>query len=202
MVVSFLLGWKELYKECMGCSKCRLSGSRSRVVFGEGNMKARLMFVGEAPGADEDATGKPFVGKAGQLLTKGLEALNLYRDKDYYICNVCKCRPENNRTPMDDEAELCLPYLRNQTALIRPRIIICLGATSMKFLINKDWRITRDRGKWVNKNGFYLMATFHPAALFRDESKKILFWQDLKSIRKKYDEITKQEEEEENKKED
>lgn len=196
-----MLGWRELYNECMNCSKCRLSGSKSRVVFGEGNMKARLMFVGEAPGADEDATGRPFVGKAGQLLTTGLEALNLYRDKDYYICNVCKCRPEHNRTPQDDEAELCLPYLRNQTALIRPRIIICLGAVSMKFLINKDWRITRDRGKWVNKNGFYLMATFHPAALFRDESKKILFWQDLKIIRKKYDEIIKQEEAEENKKE-
>lgn len=158
-------------------------------MFGEGNPKSSIMFVGEAPGADEDITGKPFVGKAGQLLTKGLEKLELYRDKDYYICNVCKCRPENNRTPQDDEAEICLPYLRNQAALIKPKIIVCLGSVASRMVIDKEIRITRDRGKWVERKGVYMLATFHPAALFRDESKKILFWQDLKSIKKRYEEI-------------
>jgi uracil-DNA glycosylase len=159
------------------------------MVFGEGNLKAHIMFIGEAPGADEDKQGLPFVGKAGQLLTKGLTALDLIRGRDYYICNICKCRPENNRTPFDDEAEACLPYLRNQVALIRPRIIVCLGATAMKYVIGRDCRITRDRGKWIEKRGFHMMATFHPAALFRDEAKKALFWQDLKSIKAKYDEL-------------
>lgn len=158
-------------------------------MFGEGNPKSSIMFVGEAPGADEDRTGKPFVGKAGQLLTKGLETLELYRDKDYYICNVCKCRPENNRTPQDDEAEICLPYLRNQAALIKPKIIVCLGSVASRMVIDKELRITRDRGKWVERKGVYMLATFHPAALFRDESKKILFWQDLKSIKKRFEEI-------------
>lgn len=189
MVVSILLSWRELYNECSNCKKCRLSESRSRIVFGEGNPKSSIMFVGEAPGADEDRTGKPFVGKAGQLLTKGLETLELYRDKDYYICNVCKCRPENNRTPQDDEAEICLPYLRNQAALIKPKIIVCLGSVASRMVIDKELRITRDRGKWVERKGVYMLATFHPAALFRDESKKILFWQDLKSIKKRFEEI-------------
>jgi uracil-DNA glycosylase len=159
------------------------------MVFGEGNPTAPIMFVGEAPGADEDEEGKPFVGKAGQLLTKGLTALDLIRDRDYYICNVCKCRPENNRTPYDEEAESCLPFLRNQVALVKPKIIVCLGATAMRHVIDKDWKITRDRGKWVERKGYYMIATFHPAALFRDESKKALFWQDLKGIKKKYDEL-------------
>lgn len=163
------------------------------MVFGEGNIKAPIMFIGEAPGADEDRTGKPFVGRAGQLLTKGLLALDLKRDEHYYICNVCKCRPENNRTPNEEEAKTCLPYLRNQVALVKPKIIICLGATSLKYVMGPEYRITRDRGKWIERKGYYIMATFHPAALFRDESKKRLFWQDLKSIREKYDSLFKSE---------
>lgn len=159
------------------------------MVFGDGNPRSTIMFIGEAPGADEDAQGLPFVGKAGQLLDKALVALNFSRQKDYYICNVCKCRPENNRTPKEEEAEACIPYLRNQVALVKPKIIICLGATAMKYVLGNDWRITRDRGKWVERKGFYIMPTFHPAAIFRDESKKKLFWDDLKSLRKKYDEI-------------
>ncbi|MDT8719621.1 uracil-DNA glycosylase [Clostridium sp. 19966] len=186
-----MLSWKELYAECTNCSKCGLYANRTHMVFGEGNMKAEIMFIGEAPGADEDRTGLPFVGRAGQLLTKGLTSLDLVRGRDYYICNVCKCRPENNRTPQDEEAEACLPYLRNQVALVRPKIIVALGATAMKFVIDKDWKITRDRGKWIERKGFYMMATFHPAAIFRDESKKALFWEDLKSIKEKYIEICK-----------
>lgn len=184
-----LLNWKELYNECCDCRKCGLGDKRTNMVFGEGNLKAPIMFIGEAPGGDEDREGLPFVGKAGQLLTKGLTSLDLIRGRDYYICNVCKCRPENNRTPNDEEAEACLPYLRNQVALIRPKIIVCLGAIAMKHVIDKDWRITRDRGKWIERKGFHMIATFHPAALFRDESKKALFWQDLKSVKAKYEEL-------------
>ncbi|OFI05496.1 uracil DNA glycosylase superfamily protein [Clostridium acetireducens DSM 10703] len=184
-----MLKWRELYEECYDCDKCNLAKKRNNMVFGEGNSKANLMFIGEAPGADEDKLGRPFVGRAGQLLEKGLTALNLNREKHYYICNICKCRPENNRVPTEQEAEACLPYLRNQVALVKPKIIVCLGATAMKYIIDKDWKITRDRGKWVEKKGIYLMATFHPAALFRDESKKVLFWSDLKGIKKKYEEL-------------
>jgi uracil-DNA glycosylase len=180
-----MLSWKELYNECNSCNKCPLCKNRKNMVFGEGNIKASIMFIGEAPGADEDITGKPFVGKAGQLLTKGLIAIGLQREKDYYICNICKCRPENNRTPIEEEAEACLPYLRNQFALIKPKIVVALGATAMKYIISKNGKITTQHGKWTEKNGCQLMATFHPAALFRDESKKLLFWQDIKSIKAK-----------------
>jgi DNA polymerase len=184
-----MLQWKELYEECKKCDKCDLNKSRTNMVFGEGNLKADIIFIGEAPGADEDRTGRPFVGRAGQLLDKGLRALDILRGRDYYICNVCKCRPENNRTPDDDEALKCLPYLRNQVALVKPKIIVCLGAVAMRYVLGGDFRITRDRGKWVERKGINIVATFHPAALFRDENKKILFWQDLKSIKKKYEEI-------------
>lgn len=184
-----MLQWKELYNECINCYKCPLGDKRKNMVFGEGNLNAKLMFIGEAPGADEDETGRPFVGRAGQLLTKGLSALDLIRDRDYYICNICKCRPENNRTPFEDEALACIDYVRNQVALVKPKIIVSLGSTAMKYVISPEWKITRDRGKWIEKKGFNMMATFHPAALFRDENKKQLFWNDLKSIRSKFDEI-------------
>lgn len=184
-----MLRWKELYEECLKCHKCNLGYKRTNMVFGDGNPRAKLMFIGEAPGADEDRIGLPFVGKAGQLLTKGLNTLELVRERDYYICNVCKCRPENNRTPFEEEAKICLEYLRNQVALINPKIIICLGATAMTYILGKEWRITRDRGKWVERKGIYIMPTFHPSAILRDESKKKLFWEDLKSIKEKYDEL-------------
>jgi uracil-DNA glycosylase len=195
-----MLGWKQLYEECAECHKCSLGDNRTHMVFGEGNIKAKIMFIGEAPGADEDRTGKPFVGRAGQLLTKGLTALDLLRDRDYYICNICKCRPENNRTPVEEEANTCISYLRNQVALVKPRIIVSLGATSMKYIIGGDmsatgeiineWKITRDRGKWIERKGFLMMATFHPSAILRDESKKKIFWEDLKSIKGKYEKIS------------
>lgn len=184
-----LLKWRELYEECVNCNKCGLGDSRINMVFGDGNPKSGLVFIGEAPGADEDRIGVPFVGKAGKLLTKALETLDLYRKKDYYICNICKCRPKNNRTPYEDEENACLPYLRNQIALIKPKIMVCLGATAMSCILGKDWRITRDRGKWVERKGFYITATFHPSAILRDENKKPLFWQDLKDIKRKHEEI-------------
>lgn len=175
-----MLSMDELYSQISCCTRCRLHTSRTNTVPGEGNMSSRLMFIGEAPGADEDRLGRPFVGKAGQLLDKALAALDFHRGKNFYICNICKCRPENNRTPEEDEAEACLPFLRNQVAVIRPRIIVCLGATAAKHIIDKDARITAIRGKWFERKGFYILATFHPAALFRDESKKRLFWEDLR----------------------
>lgn len=185
----------ELSRKVAGCTSCRLHLNRNNTVLGEGNPSAAVMFVGEAPGADEDRLGRPFVGKAGQLLDKALNALGFYRDKNFYICNVCKCRPENNRTPAEDEAEACLPYLRNQVALVRPRIIVCLGATAVKHIIDKEARITQIRGTWFEKKGFHIIATFHPAALLRDESKKRFFWEDLKKVKEKYDEISALEQE-------
>jgi len=179
----------ELSREIAGCTKCRLHLNRTNTVPGEGNPSARVMFIGEAPGADEDKQGRPFVGKAGQLLDKALNALDFNREKNFYICNICKCRPENNRTPADDDAEACLPFLRNQVALVKPKIIVCLGATSLKYIIDKQARITSVRGTWFERKGYYITATFHPAALFRDESKKRLFWEDLKKVKEKYDEI-------------
>ncbi|AND83344.1 uracil-DNA glycosylase [Clostridium tyrobutyricum] len=185
-----MLKWKELYDECVNCHKCALGNTRINMVFGDGNSKADIIFIGEAPGADEDRTGIPFVGRAGQFLTKYLEELNLYRNKDYYICNICKCRPEKNRTPYEEEAKTCLQYVRNQVALVKPKIIVCLGATAMRYILGTDWRITRDRGKWVERKGFYMTTTFHPSAILRDPNKNQLFLEDLKAINKKYKEIS------------
>jgi len=184
-----MLEMDELSRVISDCTKCRLRLNRTNTVPGEGNPAARVMFIGEAPGADEDRLGRPFVGKAGQLLDKALNALDFYRDENFYICNICKCRPENNRTPADDEAEACIPYLRRQVVIVKPKIIVCLGAISAKYIIDKQARITSIRGEWFERKGYHIMATFHPAALLRDESKKRLFWEDLKKVKEKYDEI-------------
>lgn len=184
-----MLSMDELSKAVKACRKCELYKNRTNTVLGEGSLNGKVMFIGEAPGADEDRQGKPFVGKAGQLLEKGLSALGFFREKNYYICNICKCRPENNRTPKEDEAEACLPYLRNQVAIIKPKIIVCLGATAARYVIDKEARITAIRGTWIERKGYHIIATFHPAALLRDESKKKLFWDDLKKIKAKYDEV-------------
>lgn len=184
-----MLTMDELLREIVSCRKCPLSLNRTNTVPGEGSLRSRIMFVGEAPGADEDRLGRPFVGKAGQLLDKALKALDFDREKNIYIANICKCRPNNNRTPTEDEAKACIPFLRNQVAIIRPKIIVCLGATSVKCIIDKEARITSIRGTWFERKGYYIIATFHPAALFRDESKKRLFWEDMKKIKGKYDEV-------------
>lgn len=184
----FLYGWNELYENCMRCSGCGLSETRNSVVFGEGNIKSKLMFIGEGPGADEDLLARPFVGRAGQLLEKGINALGWTRN-DVYICNVIKCRPPQNRTPLPQECAACIGWLRNQTALIKPKIIVCLGSTAAKAVISEDFRITKMRGRWVEKKGVLIMPTFHPAALFRDEAKKIPFWHDLKQVKIKYEEL-------------
>lgn len=183
-----MLGWDRLEEVCNNCKKCRLHESRNRLVFGKGNKKAPVMFVGEGPGRDEDATGIPFVGKAGQMFSKILAA-SAIEQEDIYVGNIVKCRPPANRIPAPDEAKACLPYLRNQVYLIKPKIIVCLGATAAKYIIDKDIKVTRDRGKWHERKGYWLIATYHPAALLRDVSKKRPAWEDFKSIAAKLQEI-------------
>ena len=180
--------WKELYSEINGCQKCRLCEQRTNIVIGEGDPKATIMFIGEGPGRDEDLSGRPFVGRAGQLLDKMIGAIG-FRREEVYIANVVKCRPPNNRTPEESEAEACLPYLREQFALIRPKIIVCLGATAAKYIYDPNVRITRDRGVWKEKKGVWILPTYHPAALLRDESKKREAWEDMQKLKQKYDEI-------------
>lgn len=176
--------WPTLMDQIYACKACGLSAGRTNVVPGEGNLHARLMFIGEGPGAQEDLTGRPFVGAAGQLLDRMLAAIGLLRE-DVYIANVVKCRPPHNRVPTPDEAAACMPYLRAQVALVRPQVIVLLGATPAKAILGEDTRITRDRGKWVERKGVWIMPTFHPAALLRDESKKRPAWEDFQAVRDK-----------------
>ncbi len=183
-----MLSWEELEDQCTNCTKCSLGGTRTRIVIERGSRQAPLMFIGEGPGRHEDEQGKPFVGPAGQLLDLLLEGL-MFRADDYYICNIVKCRPPENRVPTDEEAEKCLPYLRNQVALIRPKIIVCLGATAMKYIVDKEARITQIRGQWIERKGYWIMPTFHPAALLRDDSKKTHMFEDMKKVRNKLIEL-------------
>ncbi len=178
--------WEDLEKSILECKKCRLCTNRTNIVFGQGNKKARLMFIGEGPGADEDKQGNPFVGKAGQLMNNAFQALEINRE-DVYIANIVKCRPPSNRVPEDDEVQTCLNYLRNQVILIKPKIIVLLGSTALKNILGKEYGITAVRGNWMEKNGIKYMPTWHPAALLRDENKKIEFWQDLKEAKKYID---------------
>lgn len=178
--------WEDLEKSILECKKCRLCTNRTNIVFGQGNKKARLMFIGEGPGADEDKQGIPFVGKAGQLMNNAFQALEINRE-DVYIANIVKCRPPSNRVPEDDEAQTCLNYLRNQVILIKPKIIVLLGSTALKNILGKEYGITAVRGNWMEKNGIKYMPTWHPAALLRDENKKIEFWQNLKEVKKYID---------------
>ena len=180
--------WPTLLEQIEACRQCGLVGGIRRKVPGQGNPDARLLIVGEGPGRDEDAQGLAFVGAAGQLLTKMLAAIDLKRE-DVYIANVVKCRPPGNREPTPEEAALCLPYLRAQTALIRPQVILMLGATALKFLVSPTARITASRGRWIERKGFWMMPTFHPAALLRDPGKKADVWKDLQMVRDKLAEL-------------
>lgn len=180
--------WLTLLEQIEACRQCGLVGGIRRKVPGQGNPDARLLIVGEGPGRDEDAQGLAFVGAAGQLLTKMLAAIDLKRE-DVYIANVVKCRPPGNREPTPEEAALCLPYLRAQTALIRPQVILMLGATALKFLVSPTYRITASRGRWIERKGFWMMPTFHPAALLRDPGKKADVWKDLQMVRDKLAEL-------------
>lgn len=168
------------------CVKCKLSKTRKNIVFGEGSPESRLMFIGEAPGAEEDNTGRPFVGRAGQLLTKIIESINLKRE-DVYIANIIKCRPPENRNPMDDEITACAPFLKEQIALIKPKIICTLGKFSTEFIIGNDkGTISGVRGKEFDYEGITVIPTYHPSYLLRNPSAKRETWEDMKKIRDLY----------------
>jgi len=163
------------------CTRCKLHGSRHTIVFGDGNPKAELVFVGEGPGADEDAQGLPFVGRAGKLLTQMIEAMGLQR-KDVYICNVVKCRPPDNRLPEEDEVRACSPFLLRQLDVINPKVIVCLGATAAKTLLQTNRGVSQFRGEWLDFRGKKLMATYHPAYLLRNPPAKSEVWKDLQKV--------------------
>jgi len=163
------------------CTRCKLHKHRHTIVFGDGNPKADLVFVGEGPGADEDAQGLPFVGRAGKLLTQMIEAMGLQR-KDVYICNVVKCRPPENRTPEEDEVSTCSPYLQRQLDVISPKVIVCLGAVAAKTLLKTNRGISQFRGQWLDYRTSKLMATYHPAYLLRNPNAKGEVWKDLQKV--------------------
>ena len=175
---------EELEHFINGCDKCRLSKERKNIVFGEGPPNARLVFVGEAPGMDEDLTGKPFVGQAGKLLTDIIKAMGLTRDQ-VYICNIIKCHPPRNRDPERDEIEMCLPFLETQLSLIQPEIICAIGRISAQSLVREDFKFTRERGQWQSFRGIPLMPTYHPAYLLRYPQAKKAVWEDMQQIMKK-----------------
>lgn len=180
--------WEQLEEDAKQCRKCKLCQTRSNVVFGVGSKETNLMFIGEGPGADEDIQGIPFVGKAGKLMNMAFEIIGLDRNK-VYIANIVKCRPPSNRNPQDDEAMACLNYLRNQVILVKPKIIVLLGSVALKNILGKEYGITASRGKWIEKKGILYMPTWHPAALLRDETKKVDFIKDLKLVMERMDEL-------------
>ena len=168
--------WDALYEECIHCQKCGLAETRTNVVFGEGARDAEVMFIGEGPGEQEDRTGRPFVGRAGQLL-------------DDMLAMIVKCRPPQNRDPLNIEQEACIGYLRNQVALLKPKIIVCLGRIAAMKLIKEDFKITREHGQWLEKAGVWMMAMYHPSALLRDPRKRPESFEDLKSLQAKIREV-------------
>ena len=180
--------WDALYEECIHCQKCGLAETRTNVVFGEGARDAEVMFIGEGPGEQDDRTGRPFVGRAGQLLDDMLAMIDLKREK-VFIGNMVKCRPPQNRDPLNIEQEACIGYLRNQVALLKPKIIVCLGRIAAMKLIKEDFKITREHGKWIEKAGVWMMAMYHPSALLRDPRKRPESFEDLKSLQAKIREV-------------
>jgi uracil-DNA glycosylase family 4 len=171
------------------CTRCGLRAGCTNVVFGEGHPRAKLMLIGEGPGADEDRLDRPFVGRAGQLLDRILAACGFDRFRHVYIANVVKCRPPGNRTPTEEERLACLPNLRAQMRLIQPRIVVLLGATALQAVLDPKGRITRARGQWQERDGVWYMPTYHPAALLRDPSLKKPAWDDFRAVLAKYREV-------------
>lgn len=180
--------WESLERECEGCRACQLGRTRTRLVFGDGNRSAEIMLIGEGPGRQEDEQGVPFVGPAGKLLDDMMELIGLDR-RSYYIANIVKCRPPGNRDPLNTEQLACLPWLRRQTALLRPKLIVCLGRIAAQTVIKPDFRITREHGRWFQKAGVWLIAIYHPAALLRDVGKRPETFVDLKAIQAKIKEV-------------
>jgi DNA polymerase len=170
------------------CNRCSLAKTRTNAVFGEGSEENKIMFIGEGPGYHEDKIGRPFVGKSGELFDKMIKAIDLTRE-NIYIANIIKCRPPNNRNPLEEESKQCIEFLRWQVKIVNPDIIVCLGAVAAKNIIEKDFKITKNRGIWYERGKFNIIATYHPAAILRDNSKKKEVWEDLKSIKKMYDKV-------------
>ena len=183
-----MMDWENLERTCHCCTRCGLCETRTNVVFGVGFRNADVMFVGEGPGEQEDLRGEPFVGPAGHLLDDMMSIIDLNRE-NCYIANIVKCRPPRNRDPLETEQDACIVYLRNQVALIRPKIIICLGRVAAKRLIDPEYRITREHGTWVQKGDIWMTAIYHPSALLRDVSKRPETFEDLLRIRDKITEI-------------
>ena len=183
-----MLDWDTLEQTCKSCKNCSLWETRTNVVFGVGSRTAEVLFIGEGPGENEDLQGEPFVGRGGQLLDEMMGAIGLER-KDVYIANIVKCRPPQNRDPLNTEEDACIGYLRNQVALLKPKIIVCLGRIAAMRVIREDFKITKEHGQWFEKNGVQMMALFHPAALLRDPRKKPETFPDLKALQAKIREI-------------
>ena len=181
--------WDALKQTCLSCTRCGLCETRTNVVFGVGREDADIMFVGEGPGEQEDLKGEPFVGPAGKLLDDMLSIIDLDRKSNCYIANIVKCRPPKNRDPLETEQDACIGYLRNQVLLVKPKVIVCLGRIAAKRLIDQDYRITRQHGQWVNRNGIWMTAIYHPSALLRDVAKRPETFDDLISIREKLKEV-------------
>ena len=184
-----MVTWDSLEKACAECRGCALCETRINLVFGVGERSAEILLVGEGPGEREDLEGVPFVGKAGQLLDDMLKIIGLDRKSNVYIANVVKCRPPGNRDPLHQEQNACLPWLREQFRLIRPKIVLCLGRIAAGALIHPDFRITSEHGQWFEKNGVFFMALYHPAALLRDENKRPETFVDLKAVEEKVRQI-------------
>lgn len=183
-----MMTWEELENASRSCNKCPLSKTKTNIVFGVGNKNADLMFVGEAPGESEDKSGIPFVGRAGKLLDKYLEAVGIDRES-VYIANILKCRPPNNRDPLPEEQDMCMSYLREQVRLIKPKMIVCLGRISAMKLIKPDFRITKEHGVFFTKGAFEIVAVYHPSLLLRDPSKREEMFTDMKMIKQKLEGI-------------
>ena len=181
--------WEELQAACENCRKCGLCETRHNVVVGVGNPKAQVMFIGEGPGENEDLQGEPFVGRGGQLLDKMLAAVDLDRHKNIYIANIVKCRPPKNRDPLPDEQEQCIKWLRRQFAVLRPKIIVCLGRIAAAKIIKPDIKITKEHGMFFEKNGILMMPVLHPAALLRNPNNKPAAFEDFLKLQEKIKEV-------------
>lgn len=184
-----MASWDDLERRCFQCQKCALADTRTNVVFGAGQKTAEVMFIGEGPGEHEDLQGEPFVGRGGQLLDDMLSLIGLSRQSNFYIANIVKCRPPQNRDPLNTEQDACIPWLEEQISLLRPKIIVCLGRVAAQRLIKPDFKITQEHGQWFHHGDALITAIYHPAALLRDPYKKPDTFVDLRNLRAKIREV-------------
>ncbi len=183
------MNFSEMKPACLACEKCDLCKTRTQVVFGAGNLSAEVLFIGEAPGKNEDEQGLPFVGRSGQLLDRYLKSIDLNREENIFITNIVKCRPPENRDPLPNEWDACLPWLREQFVYMKPKIVVCLGRIAAQRIIRPDFSVMKEHGQWTEKGGAFFTATLHPAALLRNPNNKPLAQDDFAAIRKKIEEI-------------